>query len=90
MIYTEANTVDKVTKENMLTTHKLVEESINSLMEIINDESPKSFKFTKDEFIYKEYSMTSEEITEARKYGYSFGSFSFDEPREDLKKLKLL
>ena len=64
--------------------------SINSLMEIINDESPKSFKFTKDEFIYKEYSMTSEEITEARKYGYSFGSFSFDEPREDLKKLKLL
>lgn len=63
----------------------------NTLIEIINDEDAGSFHFTDESFSWKDYSVTVSEIEEARKnFILSFGSCSFDEPVEDLKKLGLL
>jgi len=60
------------------------------LTDIITDENPGNF-FFEDNLKRGDYELSSEEIRHIRRdYFISFGSCSFDEPREDLRKLKLL
>jgi hypothetical protein len=58
------------------------------LQPIIEDEDPASFHFDDDGLRWHDRQATVEEIQRARQEGItSFGSCSFDEPREDLRKL---
>jgi len=57
---------------------------------IIEDENPDNFKFDDDSFSWCDYKVNIEEIVKARNYMLSFGSCSFNEPRQDLKNLKIL
>ena len=58
------------------------------LIPILNDEDPASFRFDDDGLHYKEYRATTRQIEDARRQlVISFGSCSFDEPREDLRSL---
>jgi hypothetical protein len=62
--------------------------SEQKILAIIEDEDRASFVFTEDEFRWRDLRATTAEITEARRQGViSFSSCSFDEPREDLRKL---
>lgn len=68
--------------------HQLEEEQIT---EIIADENPEDFMFTRNAFAWKNLRASVEEIQKARRERLiSFGSCSFDEPREDLRRMKLL
>ena len=58
--------------------------------EMLDDESPPSFSFTGDAFAWREWKISTGRISELRKLVTSLGSCSFDEPREDLRALKLL
>jgi hypothetical protein len=61
------------------------------LMEIINDKDANDFIFTDEYFSWKDWKISIEEITGARKnLVTAFGSCSFDEPVDDLKKLNLI
>jgi hypothetical protein len=65
--------------------------SIDKLSEIINDEDPENFSFDDEGFHWKDLHISTEDITELRDVALtSFGSCSFDEPREDLERLGLL
>lgn len=57
---------------------------------ILEDEDPASFYFGEDEFTWKGLRVATSEITRIRHQITSFGSCSFDEPREDLRQLQLL
>jgi hypothetical protein len=58
---------------------------------IIEDEDPSHFVFTDDAFRWKDKSAPVEAIVRARRDRVvSFGSCSFDEPRDDLRALGLL
>ena len=68
--------------------HNLTEEE---LAKIIREEDPEQFSFTEEGFHWKDLTVPTEEISELRDVALvSFGSCSFDEPREDLRKLDLL
>ena len=58
--------------------------------QMLDDESPASFSFTEDAFAWREWKISTGRISELRKLVTSLGSCSFDEPREDLRALKLL
>jgi hypothetical protein len=58
--------------------------------EMLDDESPGSFAFTDGFFSWRDWEIAIERISELRKLVTSLGSCSFDEPREDLRALKLL
>ena len=61
------------------------------LKEILLDENPKNFIFDTNGLHWKSYSISNIEIAKYRKESFiSYGSCSFNEPREDLKKLGLL
>ncbi len=61
------------------------------ILEIIQDKDPANFEFTDSYFSWKRYKATDETIREAREsLATSFGSCSFDEPREDLKTHKFI
>lgn len=64
--------------------------SEKQVLAIIEDEDPKSFVFDDTSFRWKEHRATVDQITAARQLVTSFGSCSFDEPREDLRALGLL
>jgi hypothetical protein len=66
---------------------KLTEKQV---LGIIVDEDPKNFVFDDTSFRWKEHRATVDQITAARQLVTSFGSCSFDEPREDLRALGLL
>jgi hypothetical protein len=67
---------------------QLAEEQVR---QIIEDEDPGNFAFSQEEFRWKDLRATTEEIVTARKMAViSFGSCSFDEPRDDLRALGLL
>jgi hypothetical protein len=57
------------------------------LCAILEDDDPQNFIFDDDGFRWKHIHATTEEIVAARREVVSFGSCSFDEPREDLQKL---
>ena len=55
---------------------------------ILADENPNSFSFSKNRLAWRDLSMTSKEIQKLRKEALlSFGSCSFDEPRDELMEL---
>jgi hypothetical protein len=57
----------------------------------VGDESESSFVFDGERFSWRDESATDEEIARAReRFMTSFGSCSFDEPRDDLERLGLL
>lgn len=60
----------------------------STMIRVLADEQTKHFSATDEGFSWMEWSATAEEITEARaNYATSFGSCSFEEPREDLVEL---
>lgn len=61
------------------------------LAEILIEEDPEQFQFTDEAFSWRDLSISTDDIKELREVALiSFGSCSFDEPREDLQKLNLL
>ena len=57
---------------------------------MLEDENADSFSFTDDFFAWREWKIDLERLRYRRKFVTSFGSCSFDEPREDLRALGLL
>jgi hypothetical protein len=56
---------------------------------MIEDEDASAFVFDDDGFAWNEWKISTARIVEHRKIVTSFGSCSFDEPREDLRALNL-
>jgi hypothetical protein len=65
----------------------LPEETVRA---IVADENPEHFAFDKAEFRWNAESLTAKDVAEERSAATSFGSCSFDEPRDDLRALGLL
>ena len=57
---------------------------------MLEDEDPDSFSFTDDFFAWREWKIDTERLQYRRKFVRSFGSCSFDEPRDDLRALDFL
>jgi len=57
---------------------------------MLEDENPHSFSFTDDFFAWREWKIDAERVQYRRKFVASFGSCSFDEPRDDLRALGFL
>jgi hypothetical protein len=60
------------------------------IIRMLDDEDPASFSFTDDLFAWRDYEIVTARIPARRELVRSLGSCSFDEPREDLRALKLL
>jgi hypothetical protein len=59
-------------------------------VKMLEDEDPRSFSFTDDFFAWRDWKIDTGRLQYQRKFVRSFGSCSFDEPRDDLRALKLL
>lgn len=57
---------------------------------MLEDEDPKSFAFDDTLFAWRDWEIATDRIKARRRFVTSFGSCSFDEPREDLRALKFL
>jgi hypothetical protein len=57
---------------------------------MLEDEKVNSFSFADDFFAWRKWKIDIKRLQYRRKFVVSFGSCSFDEPREDLRALKLL
>ncbi len=57
---------------------------------MLEDEDPGSFSFAENFFAWRDWKIDMERLEYRRRFVRSFGSCSFDEPREDLRALKLL
>jgi hypothetical protein len=57
---------------------------------MLEDESVDSFSFEKDFFSWRGWTIDIERLRYRRRFVASFGSCSFNEPREDLRALRLL
>jgi hypothetical protein len=57
---------------------------------MLEDEDPRSFSFTDDFFAWRNWKIDTERLQYRRKFVRSFGSCSFDEPRDDLRALGFL
>lgn len=65
--------------------------SDEELYKILIEQDAEKFEFTDDFFRWNDYAIPVDEIKELREVALlSFGSCSFDEPREDLRKINLL
>lgn len=64
--------------------------SVEQIQTILEDEEPASFVFDETGFAWKDLRVATSGIVGARHQITSFGSCSFDEPREDLRLLGLL
>ena len=67
--------------------HKWNEKQTAAMLE---DENPESFSFDDEFFAWREWKIDIERLNNRRKFVTSFGSCSFDEPREDVRTLGLL
>ena len=67
--------------------HKWDEKQTAAMLE---DENPKSFSFDDGFFAWREWKLDIKWLNNRRKFVTSFGSCSFDEPRQDLRALNLL
>lgn len=56
---------------------------------MLDDEDSTAFAFTEESFIWREWQISTGRLREWRTLVTSFGSCSFDEPREDLRALGL-
>jgi hypothetical protein len=61
-----------------------------ALVRILCEESPTAFRFTNEHFGWASWTCTVQQVQEARRWLPSFGSCSFEEPRDDLRTLSLL
>jgi hypothetical protein len=59
-------------------------------IEMLEDQRATSFEFHDTVFAWREWEITLDRIKARRKFVTSFGSCSFDEPREDLRALTFL
>jgi hypothetical protein len=66
--------------------HQWDEEQTSKMLE---DGNATSFSFNGDSFAWREWEIATDQIKTRRKLVTSFGSCSFDEPREDLRALNL-
>jgi len=57
------------------------------MIEMLEDQRPDSFEFHDTVFAWSDWEITIDRIKARRKFVTSFGSCSFDEPREDLRAL---
>lgn len=57
---------------------------------MLEDEEPGEFQFSGDVFRWREFEVSAEKIEKHRTFITSFGSCSFDEPRDDLRAFGLL
>jgi hypothetical protein len=57
---------------------------------MLEDEDPASFSFTDVFFAWRDWKIDTERLQYRRRFVRSFGSCSFDEPRDDLRMLGLL
>lgn len=64
--------------------------SPEQIQSILEDENPKNFTFDENGFTWKDLRVATSEITKSRLFATSFGSCSFDEPRDDLRNLRIL
>src|SRR5438270_1965671 len=62
----------------------------NQTAMMLEDETVDSFSFTDDFFAWREWRIDTKRLQYRRRFIVSFGSCSFDEPREDLRALNLL
>jgi hypothetical protein len=60
------------------------------IVRMLDDEDPGSFSFTDDGFAWRDWGILTAKIPARRALVTSLGSCSFDEPRDDLRALKLL
>ena len=63
---------------------------VDQAVMMLEDEDPKSFSFTDDFFAWRDWKIDTKHLQDRRKFVRSFGSCSFDEPRDDLRALNLL
>jgi hypothetical protein len=54
---------------------------------MLEDESPDSFSFTDEFFGWRDWTIETKRLRDRRRFVTSFGSCSFDEPRDDLRNL---
>ena len=64
--------------------------SQETVQAILEDEAPENFSFDESGFSWKDLHAASSELQKTRHSITSFGSCSFDEPRDDLKDLGIL
>ena len=57
---------------------------------MLEDEDPRSFSFSDDFFRWRDWQIDTKRLQYRRKFVRSFGSCSFNEPRDDLRALNLL
>src|SRR6267143_448301 len=57
---------------------------------MLEDEAASSFKFDDEFFTWRDWKINVQRLRDRRRFVTTFGSCSFDEPREDLRALKLL
>ena len=57
---------------------------------VLDEENADSFSFTDDFFAWREWRIDTKRLQYRRRFVVSFGSCSFDEPRDDLRALNLL
>jgi hypothetical protein len=62
----------------------------NQTAVMLEDENVNSFSFTDDFFAWREWRIETKRLQYRRRFVVSFGSCSFDEPRDDLRAFKLL
>jgi len=62
----------------------------NQTASMLEDERVDSFSFTDEFFSWREWQIDTKRLQYRRRFVVSFGSCSFDEPRDDLRALKLL
>lgn len=63
---------------------------VDQAMAMLDDEDPRSFAFTDNFFAWRDWKIDTERLQHRRTLVRSFGSCSFDEPRDDLRALGLL
>jgi hypothetical protein len=61
----------------------------SEVTQMLDDEDAVSLSFAEDSFAWREWRISTEAIAARRELVTSFGSCSFDEPRDDLRALKL-
>jgi len=59
-------------------------------VKMLEDEDPRSFSFANEFFAWRDWKIDTTDLQYRRKFVRSFGSCSFDEPRDDLRALGLL
>lgn len=57
---------------------------------MLDDEDPSSFSFSDESFSWRDWSIQVRRLRDRRKFVTTFGSCSFDEPRQDLQALGLM